>query len=48
MAFGAAVSNKFNIGTSELRNGPMTLANQLTSVHSVGLLQSHVGCTSRT
>jgi hypothetical protein len=40
MAFGAAVSNKFQIGTSELRIGPLSLANQLTSVHSVGLLQS--------
>jgi len=41
MAFGAAVSNKFQIGTSEIRIGPMTLANQLTGVaNSVGLLQS--------
>lgn len=40
MAFGSAVSNKFQIGTSEIRIGPLTKANQLTSDHSVGLLQS--------
>jgi hypothetical protein len=40
MAFGKAVGNKFQIGTSELRIGPMAKANQLTGVNSVGLLQS--------
>lgn len=40
MAFGSAVSNKFQIGTSEIRIGELSMANKLTKAHSVGLLQS--------
>lgn len=40
MAFGSAVSNKFQIGTSEIRIGALSMANKLTKANSVGLLQS--------
>ena len=35
---GSAVTNKFSIGTAELRIGPVSLAGQLTQAHSVGLI----------
>jgi hypothetical protein len=40
MALATPVTNKFHIGSAELRIGPLNLANKLTQAHSVGLLQS--------
>ena len=40
MALGSPVTNKFAIGTAELRIGPLTDANQLLPSHSVGLIDS--------
>jgi len=40
MPLGSARTTKFSIGTAELRVGPLTLANQLTDEHSVGLIDS--------
>jgi len=42
MAIGSAVTNKFHIGSAEVRIGALAEANQLTPAHSVGLLQSAV------
>lgn len=40
MALGSPITNKFNIGTAELRVGPMSSANKLLEAHSVGLIDS--------
>ena len=40
MALGSPVTNKFSIGTAELRIGQLTEANQLLPIHSVGLIDS--------
>lgn len=40
MSVGAPVTNKFQIGTAELRVGPMTSAMKLLQTHSVGLVDS--------
>lgn len=40
MPLGSPVTNKFSIGTAELRIGPLTDANKLLSSHSVGLIDS--------
>lgn len=40
MSLGQAVTNKFSIGTAELRVGPLTDANKLTQAHSVGLVDA--------
>lgn len=40
MALATPVTNKFHIGSPEIRLGPMTKANKLTQANSVGLLQS--------
>ena len=40
MALGSPVTNKFSIGTAELRIGPLSDANQLLPSHSVGLIDS--------
>ncbi len=40
MALGSPVTNKFSIGTAELRIGPLTDANKLLDTHSVGLIDS--------
>jgi hypothetical protein len=40
MPLGSPVTNKFSIGTAELRIGPMSIANQLLPSHSVGLIDS--------
>lgn len=40
MSLGAPVTNKFQIGTAELRVGPMTSAMKLLQTHSVGLVDS--------
>ncbi len=40
MALGSPVTNKFQIGTAELRVGPMTAAMKLLQSHSVGLVDS--------
>ena len=40
MPLGSPVTNKFSIGTAELRIGPLTEANKLLSSHSVGLIDS--------
>lgn len=40
MSLGAPVSNKFQIGTAELRVGAMTSAMRLLQTHSVGLVDS--------
>jgi hypothetical protein len=37
---GAPRTTKFQIGTAELRVGPLSLANKLTQAHSVGLIDS--------
>lgn len=37
---GAPRTTKFQIGTAELRVGPLSLANKLTQAHSVGLVDS--------
>jgi hypothetical protein len=39
MALATPVTNKFHIGSPEIRLGPMTKANKLTQANSVGLLQ---------
>ena len=38
MPLGSARTNKFPIGTAELRVGPLTAAGNLMDVHSVGLI----------
>ena len=38
MAVGSPVTNKYQIGTAELRIGPLTSAGMLTQEHSVGLV----------
>ncbi|MCB0385141.1 MAG: hypothetical protein KDD43_07090 [Bdellovibrionales bacterium] len=38
MSLGSPVTSKFNIGTAELRVGPMSVANQLTEAYSVGVV----------
>jgi hypothetical protein len=40
MSLGSPVSNKFQIGTAELRIGPLTSAMKLLQAHSVGLVDS--------
>ena len=40
MAFGSPQTNKFKIGTCELRIGPLNLANKLLDSHSIGLIDS--------
>lgn len=40
MPLGSPVTNKFSIGTAELRIGPLTDANKLTAAHSIGLIDS--------
>lgn len=40
MALGSPITNKFQIGTAELRVGPMTSAMKLLQSHSVGLVDS--------
>ncbi|MNF63699.1 hypothetical protein D3C84_454070 [compost metagenome] len=40
MSLGSPVTNKFQIGTAELRVGPMTSAMKLLQTHSVGLVDS--------
>jgi len=40
MSLGQAKTKKFSIGTAELRVGPLTDANKLLPVHSVGLVDS--------
>lgn len=40
MSLGSPVSNKFQIGTAELRIGPLTSAMKLLQTHSVGLVDS--------
>ena len=40
MSLGSPVSNKFQIGTAELRLGPLTSAMKLLQTHSVGLVDS--------
>lgn len=40
MALGSPMTNKFQIGTAELRVGPMTSAMKLLQTHSVGLVDS--------
>lgn len=40
MALGSPVTNKFQIGTAELRVGPLTSAMKLLQTHSVGLVDS--------
>lgn len=40
MPLGSPVTNKFSIGTAELRIGPLTVANALLDTHSVGLIDS--------
>lgn len=40
MPLGSPVTNKFSIGTAELRIGALTSAGVLTSAHSVGLIDS--------
>lgn len=40
MSLGAPVTNKFQIGTAELRVGPMTSAMKLVQANSVGLVDS--------
>lgn len=40
MALGSPITNKFSIGTAELRVGPMTAAMKLLQSHSVGLVDS--------
>ncbi len=37
---GSAKTSRYQIGTAELRVGPMTLANKLTQAHSVGLVDN--------
>ena len=37
---GAPSTNKFNIGTAEVRIGPMASANKLTQSHSIGLVDN--------
>lgn len=37
---GTPKTRKFQIGTSEVRLGPMSMANKLTQAHSIGLLDS--------
>jgi hypothetical protein len=39
-AIGAPRTTKFQIGTAEIRVGPLSMANKLTQAHSVGLLDS--------
>lgn len=38
MSLGQARTNRFNIGTAELRVGPLSAAGKLTQAHSVGLI----------
>lgn len=38
MSLGQAITNRFQIGTAEMRVGPMTAASKLTQAHSVGLI----------
>jgi len=38
MSLGTPRTNKFKIGTAEVRIGPLTSANKLTQAHSIGLL----------
>jgi hypothetical protein len=40
MAFGSPRTNKFKIGTAELRIGALTSANKLLDTHSIGLIDS--------
>lgn len=40
MSLGQAKTNRFQIGTAELRVGPLTAAGRLTQDHSVGLIDS--------
>lgn len=40
MPLGSPITNKFSIGTAELRIGPLSSANQLLGSHSVGLIDS--------
>jgi len=40
MPLGSPVTNKFSIGTAELRIGPLTDANKLLDTHSIGLIDS--------
>ena len=40
MPLGSPVTNKFSIGTAELRIGPLTAANSLLGTHSIGLIDS--------
>lgn len=40
MSLGSPVTNKFSIGTAELRIGPLSSANQLLDTHSIGLIDS--------
>jgi hypothetical protein len=39
-AIGAPRTTKFQIGTAEIRVGPLNMANKLTQAHSIGLLDS--------
>lgn len=40
MKIGSPRTNKFKIGTAEVRVGPLSLAGQLTQAHSIGLLDN--------
>lgn len=45
---GSAKTNRYKIGTAELRVGPLTSANKLTQAHSVGIVDDVVASVKRT